>query len=272
MKTITASQTTIPEATLETEAKIKMTHAVYDGYDYEAFWKGRGYENAADKMALLRLLKKARVRVPAHLVDVGSGMGRLAGVYDGFAKEIVLFDPSLDQLKNARDRLGLSRKYEFVVGVAELMPFESNVFDVVISIRMFHYVTNPGIVLGEMARVLAPGGYLILEIPNKIHFKARIKSFLSGRDISSRQSVSRSVQNPEVVFLNHHPVVIRELLHEEGFEIIDILSASNFRSPSLKKIFPAGVFLFFEKLFQKPLAKIWFGPSVYFLARKKVGA
>lgn len=45
---------------------------------------------------------------------------------------------------------------------AERLPFPEDSFDVVVSCSMFHYVSEPLAALGEMRRVLAPGGTLVV--------------------------------------------------------------------------------------------------------------
>ncbi len=256
---------------LQASMGINVTPVVpYDDYDYSAFWENRAYENAADKIAVRRLLKKLPVRFFGYkLIDIGSGSGRLTHTYENFAERITLLDPSFYQLKHAKSTLAYSKKYRFITGVIESMPFQSGSFDLAISVRLFHYVVNSRQAIKEVARVLAPGGYFIIEIPNKIHMKARIKGFFSKNNVTSHESISQSVHDPGVPFLNHHPVAIRNILSAESFEVVDVLSVSNFRNPFLKKVVPIGVLLFLERILQRPLAALWFGPSIYFLARKK---
>ncbi len=240
----------------------------YNTYDYAAFWKGRKFEDAADRIAIGRLMKK--IPLPhRELIDVGGGIGRIAPLYEAKWSHAVILDPSHMQLAVAKKNVSRPEKIDFVEGSAESIPLPSSSCDTALCVRTFHYVEDPRRAIKEIWRVLTPDGYLILEIPNKIHAKARLKGFFR-REISSHESVSRSIQDKDVLFLNHHPAAIRDVLLTEWFEIIDTLSVSNFRSPFLKKTIPAPILLFFERILQKPLAVLWFGPSVYFLARKKL--
>lgn len=239
----------------------------YNTYDYAAFWKGRKFEDVADRIAIKRLMKK--IPLPhREIIDVGGGIGRITPLYEKTWSHAVILDPSHTQLAVAKKNAFRPDKIDFVEGSAESIPLPSASCDTALCIRTFHYIENPRRAIKEIWRVLKPGGYLILEIPNKIHMKARIKGFL-GRKISSHESISRSIQDKDVLFLNHHPAAIRDILLTEWFEIIEMLSVSNFRSPFLKKIIPVSMLLFFEKMLQKPLAALWFGPSIYFFARKK---
>lgn len=51
---------------------------------------------------------------------------------------------------------------QFIVGDAENMPFDDESFDAVICANSFHHYPNPGAFLGEVARLLRPGGKLVL--------------------------------------------------------------------------------------------------------------
>jgi hypothetical protein len=75
----------------------------------------------------------------------------------------------------------------------------------------------------------------------------------------------RGVENS---FVNHDPKVIKQLLSSNGFEVVETLSVSNFRFTILKKLFPTSFLFFVEKIVQKPLSRVFIGPSIYFLARR----
>ena len=46
------------------------------------------------------------------------------------------------------------------------MPFHSDIFDTVAASQVLEHVPEPGLMMGEMARVLAPGGRLIVTAPH----------------------------------------------------------------------------------------------------------
>lgn len=241
----------------------------YNNYDYTTFWKGREYENAADCIATERLIRK--IPYPHRkIIDIGCGYGRMSPLYENLWSRAVLLDLSETQLAYAKKSVNLPEKFDFVKGSAESIPLPSGSCDTALCIRVFLYITDPRRAIKEISRVLSFNGYLILEIPNKIHAKARLEALIARRSISSRDPIWRS-KNRDVPFLNHHPGAIQDILLTEGFEIIDTLSVSNFRHEFFKRMVPLPILLFFEKLLQRPLARMWFGPSIYFLARKKKG-
>ena len=77
----------------------------YNGYDYKKiFWEDadRKYEDAADRMAVKKLL-------PKHMdkfVDIAGGYGRLADEYIPRSKSATLFDYSQSELDDAKKKYG----------------------------------------------------------------------------------------------------------------------------------------------------------------------
>ena len=59
----------------------------------------------------------------------------------------------------------LGEKADLRVSDSEKLPFPDEAFDLVMCTFSFHHYPNPGAVLLEMRRVLAPGGRLILADP-----------------------------------------------------------------------------------------------------------
>jgi ubiquinone/menaquinone biosynthesis C-methylase UbiE len=249
------------------------TDAHYDTYDYSTFWKGRDYEHAADSMVLTGLLKKATTEHKC-IIDVGGGLGRLIPYYvDRYKKSIVL-DPSTVQLKRIQAEVG--DKYptvEYAAGVAEALPFADDSADTILCVRVTHHIPDFTVPAQEFHRVLEKGGYLILEVANKIHFKARLQALRKGKykSVSSADPIQVNADKKEgsIEFVNHHPKTLQRTLEQAGFEIVTVRSVSNFRSAVLKKYVPHTLLIAMERALQRPLASAWFGPSIYFLARKK---
>ncbi len=95
-----------------------------------------------------------RVLPPFRLgLEVGVGTGRFASV---LGVKIGL-DPSRKELEIARTR-GINP----VQGVGEALPFRAQSFDLVLIVVTLCFVRDPAAVLSESARVLVPGGHLVL--------------------------------------------------------------------------------------------------------------
>lgn len=241
----------------------------YDSYDYAFFWLGRDYEKQADALAVSQLLKYVRTS-RKKLVDIGAGIGRMIPLYEKHWKTFILIDPSKKQLAIAQKNIVYQRKAKVILGISECLPIPDASCDTALCVRIFHYIADPERAIREMARVIQPGGNLILEIPNKIHFKEQLRAILTGRyNLLMTKDSTNHTKSSDTVFLRHHPKKIAHLLEKNGFVIVKKLSVSNFRSSLLKKIVPIKALIFFERLSQRFLARWWFGPSIYFLAQKQ---
>jgi hypothetical protein len=128
-----------------------------------------------------------------------------------------------------------------------------------------HHLLSPKQTFHEMGRILVPKGYLLLEFANSTNFKARVRNRLGP---VHRSTIDMSSPYETVPFVNHHPATIKKLLREEGFVVLDELSVSNLRSPLLKRILSLKTLLMMEKVLQRPLSGVYFGPSMFLLAQK----
>lgn len=106
-----------------------------------------------------------------RVLDVGCGTGR--GVID-FAAEAEFAagaDASLDMLSFAARKAAGHRLCSFAVAYAQELPFKSESFDVVTSLNFLHLFSleTQRLMIGEMKRILRPGGILLLEFDNALH-------------------------------------------------------------------------------------------------------
>jgi len=98
---------------------------------------------------------------PGRILDLGCGSGALAGALGEIPGSYVGADLSPGMLREARRRdLAVARSE------AGRLPFGGASFDAVLALGLLEYVPDPGAVLREVARVLAPGGVAVLTWPN----------------------------------------------------------------------------------------------------------
>ena len=107
-------------------------------------------------------LRRMPMTPTARVLDVGCGTGELLRRLRAKYPDAVLagLDPVAEMLAVAGDKL--SGKEDLRIGYADSLPWSASTFDVVVSCNMFHYITHPVDALREMARVLRPGGALVL--------------------------------------------------------------------------------------------------------------
>lgn len=98
------------------------------------------------------------------MLDIGAGAGIIEAMnFKGYAKKIYGLDP---------DHRVKSNPYldEGFQGFGENLPFEDNMFDIVIMDNVAEHLVNPDKVFSEIFRVLKSGGELLLKTPNKYHY------------------------------------------------------------------------------------------------------
>ena len=237
-------------------------------YSYQNYWPGREYEHQSEILAINRLLSNTKVTAA---VDIGGGFGRLTPTLSHHAKQITLLEPSAKLRSQATKNLKTISALTIVAGTAEKTRLPTSSQNLVILIRVLHHLPNPTPALNEIHRILKPQGLLLLEIANSHNFKARIASWLSGQPILPIPIEKRSpanIKRQTIPFVNHSPFTIQKILHKTGFEIIKQLSVSNLRSPFFKKYIPIKSLITAESYLQPLLSKIYFGPSIFLLAKK----
>lgn len=99
----------------------------------------------------------------ASVVDVGCGTGGLLRrLASGGAARLVGVDESAGMLEIALKLSGNTGAIEFVEASAESLPLGDGEFDLALSCIAFHHFPDPPGALGEMRRVLRPGGRLLI--------------------------------------------------------------------------------------------------------------
>lgn len=239
-------------------------------HNYLDYWNGRDYENKSEIIALKRFLKGKHFK---NAADIGGGFGRLCIFLKEYADVVTLAEPSQQQLDIGKDYLKDQPDIKMVLTQADDLKFKDNSLDLITMIRVMHHLPDPTKEFSEIKRVLTDDGVFILEIANNIHARNRMKYLLKGKKLPTKPVDIRSDANrndEEIAFVNHNPkTVIKQLAHE-GLKVEKVLSVSNLRSQSLKKVLPESAMLAMENVMQPTLAKAYFGPSTFLLIRKAV--
>ena len=234
-------------------------------YDYRRYWEGREYENAAEELAIRRLLGHEHFR---RAIDVGGGFGRLSKLLTEFADAVVLAEPSRQQLDKATELLGDEPRVERRNVAAAALGEPDGAADLVLCVRVMHHLPHPEPELAEIARVLRPGGTFILEFANSANAMRRLRLLARGKRVPVEPLNLRS-HGEGIAFVNHNPHTLLHQLADAGFVLERKLSGSNLRSPTLKRILPERALLAAERSTQPLLAPIWFGPSMWLRLRRR---
>ncbi len=132
-------------------------------YTARTAWRSPGEE----RMRFRKAARLARVPTGAAVLDIGARDGGLRGFlppgvkYQGIdiAPEFAGPDVLIQDISNG-------------------IPFPDGAYDFVFCIEVLEHVPNPYGTLGEIHRVLKPGGVLVLSVPNPYHLKEIIWNVL----------------------------------------------------------------------------------------------
>jgi demethylmenaquinone methyltransferase/2-methoxy-6-polyprenyl-1,4-benzoquinol methylase len=105
-----------------------------------------------------------RLRLPAsgRLLDAGGGTGRTSAALAPFIDRIVISDFSFHMLQRAR----LKNHADPAQARAQRLPFPDASFERVLVVDALHHFGDQRAAIGDLLRVLKPGGRLVIEEPD----------------------------------------------------------------------------------------------------------
>ncbi|HRY36859.1 MAG TPA: class I SAM-dependent methyltransferase [Candidatus Magasanikbacteria bacterium] len=171
-----------------------------EGYDLAAqgYDKKEKYLDSFEKGKFLSLLSenlKGKV-----ILDVGAGTGRVSLPLFFAGGQVTALDVSEKILEVLKKK---NSKIKTVVGDAEALPFEKNIFDIVTAAFLVVHLKDPTRFFDEVYRVLKPGGlFLVTNINQK-----------------EPPVVKTGVGDIQIKSYYHRPDKIREILSQLAFVI-----------------------------------------------------
>jgi SAM-dependent methyltransferase len=86
------------------------------------------------------------------------------------------------------------------------LPYPDESFDLVVLTEVIEHLENHRAALGEVARVLRPGGHLILTTPNIMRLDSRLAFMLSGMHKAKRRQIPLDTPLDEAHHFHNYPI------------------------------------------------------------------
>ena len=135
----------------------------------------------------------ARAALPenALVADVGTGTGFVLRGLLAQAGELTGFDHSPEMLAVARSNFAGLLNVRFQLAEGQHLPAEDNYFDAVFANMYLHHAPDPQAAISEMARILKPGGKLLITDLDT-HLEAWMREAMADRWLGfQREDVRR---------------------------------------------------------------------------------
>jgi SAM-dependent methyltransferase len=162
----------------------------------------------------------ARGRFHAPMLDLGCGHGRFAVAIFGTKRPITAgCDLLQDQLTLAR----VGGAYQTVaLADGHGLPYPASTFATVFSNSVLEHIPNPSCILSEIARVLQPGGQLIITVPSdRFHdYLATSQGHRITGQLGLAAAYNAAVDQQLQHYHYHTPNEWARLFHGAGLELV----------------------------------------------------
>lgn len=157
---------------------------------------------------------------PGRVLDIASGDGVLAELLAPHSQEYVCVDASARVVVAASERLRRFGHVQVREGDMHALPFEDGHFDLVVLMHALTYAALPAVAVAEAARVLRPGGRLLLSSLARHEHRVAVEAYghvnlgftdkelrrfmeKAGLEIATTETVTREKRPPhfEVIAL-----------------------------------------------------------------------
>lgn len=163
-----------------------------------------------------------RDQKPGSVLDVPAGEGALAVRLKGIGHDVSCCDlyPQIFKLEDTEIKAG---------DLDKTLPYEDGAFDYAVCVEGLEHIENPANAIREFARILRPGGLLVISVPNIMNIEERLKWLFFGYTSHFKPLSSDAINDIRAeygdtmeVALHVNPIgysEVRYLLEKTGFEL-----------------------------------------------------
>lgn len=160
------------------------------------------------------------LRADDRLLDLACGAGKLVRAAAPQVERAIGLDLSPEMIEEARRRTAAEApdaadRIQFVVGSSDQLPFADGEFTALVTTTALHHFPAPAASVREMARVLAPGGRLLIgdavrDMPPAALGDAFLRRFEKGHvGLQDRRGIERLVADAELEVVSSRLVWLR---------------------------------------------------------------
>ena len=117
---------------------------------------------------------------------------------------------------------------DYGVDLREPLPYDDASFDVVLLVEVVEHLSDHQAALGELARILKPGGALILTTPNVMRLNSRVHFMLSGYHKTKRRFIPFETPLNHAHRFHNYPIelpILYYLCKQNGLHLERLVTA-----------------------------------------------
>lgn len=181
-------------------------------------------ENARDALWRRRVKKLLAHRAPGTLLDIGTGIGQFLHHARPYFSTVEGTEVSESAIRIARQRYGL----EIHRGQVERLELQVGAYDNITLFHVLEHVPFPAALISKCDELLRPGGILVIAVPNDVlawgswvKRTGRRLGLRPFRKFSRVLGIARAGTSREIHLSHFTPTVLRKLILEQGFTVIE---------------------------------------------------
>ena len=186
--------------------------ALHSGHPMQRFWHG-------GKLTMIDQLIRPHLKADSRLLEIGCGAGNLllqASVRGSYSVALDLAMQALtfvhSRLREAQSASEAPRDFMCVQSIGELLPLTNESFECILLSEVIEHLEAPQISIKEAARVLRPGGRLLVTTPNYRSLWPLMERVVDLLNIAPKMVGEQHISR-------FYPASLKRLLIEAGLSI-----------------------------------------------------